>query len=142
MFKRKRPLSKLQGLAAKWRVWSKMLIAFARQITLAHKQDAHCGIRKAELLEAALYTATCELSRDIAEATAEGEPRSKAEALDLQYLKAMYVSLSVITLMISALRRDLEMAAEKLAMLAGAPRLSDVIIPAAPATDLGFLDSS
>ena len=66
----------------------------------------------------------------------------EAETLDLQYLQAMYVALSVMTLLISALRRGLEIAAEKLAGLAGKARPLKLSLSTAIASDLGYLDSS
>ena len=107
----------MQALAAQWRVLGMMLVAFARQITLAHKMRAAAGERKAEALEAALFTALVQLSSDITAAALQEEELSADDQSALAYLKTVHALLGVLALMIRQIKVDLAGAAERWAKL-------------------------
>ena len=113
-------LLSLESLAARWRVFAMMLVAFARQITLAEKQGALGDVRKAELLEAVLYAALVQLSSEIT-AAANAPRRTRAEAAAFVYLKTAHALLGVLALMVRRVKAALRALAERLAALAGGP---------------------
>ena len=51
------PGSPLQALAMKWQMLAVMLVALAREVSLAHRLRAGAGVPKAELLESDLEAA-------------------------------------------------------------------------------------
>ena len=134
------PGSPLQALAMKWQMLAVMLVALAREVSLAHKMRAGAGVPKAELLEAALYAALVQLSGDIAAASASPD-RSAADEDARLYLKTAHALLGVTALLIRQLKADLEAARAVRAALAGKPAFySQAVIrprPSAPP----FLDS-
>ncbi len=103
------PATALQRLALKWQVLGMMLVALAREISLAHKMHAEAGVRKAELLEAALYAGLVQLSGDIAAQTS-GKARSREDETTIAYLSTVHKLLGALALLIRQLKADLEAA--------------------------------
>ena len=115
-----------------------MLVALARQVIAARRQGALGGVRQAELLEAALYTALVQLSADIAAAAKADARASPEEAAALVQLKTVHALLGVVALMTRQLKADLQALAEWLAALAGAPREAAIAIERRPARPAGL----
>jgi len=137
-----RSFSGLQTLAARWRIWGKVLVVLARQVSLANKMGAHCGLRQAEMLEASVYVALVQISADIAAVTAEGAPENKADEDALKHLHSIHVALAVLALLVSQLRRDLEAFAGRLAARAEPAFIRFHRLPCAPVQTAHSLDSS
>ena len=134
--------SPLARLAARWSLFAMMLVALARQVIAARRQGALGGVRQAELLEAALYTALVQLSADIAAAAKADARASPEDEAALVQLKTVHALLGVTALMTRQLKADLQALAEWLAMLSGAPRALVYLLQAAPLAPPGYLDSS
>ena len=133
--------SRLQALAAKWRVIAMVLVAFAREITLAHKQRAHSGTAKADCLEAALFAALVTLSGEIATCSKIPKDRSGADKDALDYLVTIHALLSVMWLLIRQLRSDLSLISERWAGLASGAMPLEVSQVPVPIYLSDFLDS-
>ena len=128
------PLSPLLALAAQWRALGLMAVAFARQVSLMVKMRSD-GAAVAGLLEAFLYRAIIQSSRDISTYSANAAALSEEEREALDYLKTVYTHLMVLALLLRQMRTDFESAAEALAKLAGAAyALADIAMPLAVAT--------
>jgi len=105
-----------------------------------HKMGARGGAAPAAMLEAWLYCALVELSAEIA--AHSGKPACPADAEALEYLKTVHTLLSILALLITQLRRNLESWA---AALSGFTQLSfagPVPFAPAPVAAIGYLDSS
>lgn len=118
-----------------------MLIGFARDISLAHKMRARAGVRKAEYLEAVLFSALVQLSADIVSAESPEGPLSKSDETALADLKTIHALLGVITLMVRQLKADLMDLAERFAALSQVEIWLDEVLPLNPERVTGFLDS-
>lgn len=131
----------LQRLSLRWRLFGMMLVAFARQVSLAHKMRAAAGLHKAEWLEAAIYAALVELSADTV-AAAQMPSRSKADDEALAFLNRVHSLLGVMALLMRQFKADFTRAAEWwLGLSAGTAFTSEPAIGALlPGPD--FLDSS
>ena len=119
-----------------------MLVALARQVSLAHTCGAQRGIRKADALEAMLYAGLVDLSADIAAHERADAGRTQSDQDALAFLKMAHALLSVTALLIAQLKRDLAILAERLAALSGAWRLENTALPPAARVSIPFLDSS
>ena len=131
----------LQALAARWRVFGMMLVAFARQTNLAHKMRAQVGAHKARLLEAALLAALVQLSADISAAASQDNALNADNRRALSYLKTVYALLGVLALMTRQLKADLANAAERWAKLNAHIALADAQIGQERAYLPNYLDS-
>ena len=131
----------LQALAAKWRVLGMMLVAFARQINLAHKMRAQVGAHKARLLEAALFAALVQLSADITAAAAQEDALNADDRRELSYLETVHALLGVLALMTRQLKADLANAAERWAKLNAQIALAGAQIGQERAYPPNYLDS-
>ena len=89
-----------------------MLTALAYEVSLAHKQQGHWGLAKADYLEAALFAALVSLSRDIAAHTGAPRRRSRGEEDALRLLKTVHAMLGVVALLVRQLRAELAKMAE------------------------------
>ena len=133
--------SSLFALAARWRVLGLMAVMFARRVSLMTKMRSD-GASEAAMLEAFLYRAIIQISRDIA---IYSEPRAALtdeERQALQYLDIAYTFLMVLALLMRQLRADFESAAEAFAKLAGAACIGDMAMPQARARSVAAIDSS
>ena len=137
----RRSPSRLRALATRWSLIGMMLIALARDISLAHKQRGHWGIAKAEMLEAAIYCALMSLSRDIADHGCAPNARSPDDEAAFRHLKTVHAMLGVTALLVRQLRVDLALIAERwqnlsngVGVLPVQTRRSALVVPA-------FLDS-
>ena len=136
--------TRLQSLAATWRVWCTLMLAFGRQVDVLQKMRADRAYAQAELLEAALYAGLVQLSADITAYNSQALEGEDATALD--FLKTVHVLFSVLTLAIHQLKTDLAARAERLRALGGETGWIDAAVlnfvhelaGEAP----GFLDSS
>ena len=135
------PLSPLLALAARWRVLGLLAVMFARQVSLAAKMRAD-GAAEAGLLEAFLYRAILQLSRDITHYSAHAGSLSPEEQTALEYLTSVYTHLMMLVLLIRQMRADFEQAAEAYAALLGQPRRVQCALPAPRAEAVAGLDSS
>ena len=129
-------------LAARWQVIALVLVAAARQISLAYKSGAHGRICKAEELEAVLYLALVRLSADIAAAAPVGSNTARSKDPDLKFLEVAHALLSVLTLLITQLKQDLAADAERLAILRGAAIIAREFGLSAQMRAPAYLDSS
>ena len=109
--------TRLQSLAATWRVWCTIMLAFGRQVDVLQTMRADRAYAQAELLEAALYAGLIRLSADIAAYNSEELEEEDANAL--AFLKTVHVLFSVLTLAIHQLKSDLAARAERLRALCG-----------------------
>ena len=87
------------------------------------------------------YSVVVQMSVDIAETDA-GERLNAADEWALKYIKAMYVALSVLALLVGAMRRDLQARAEKLGALGENTRRERASVFASTAKLIPILDSS
>ena len=133
------PFTPLQALAGQWRVLAVMLVAFARQVSLAHKMRSEAGLHKAELLEAALYAALVQLSAEIS-AASQKPLRNRADKDALAYLKTVHALLGVTALMVRAFKADFALAAEQWQLLQQ-PADPHVRLTKSAHLTGGFLDS-
>ena len=140
MFKPKHT-SHVQSLAVQWSLLAMKAVAFARQVSMMTKMGSHSGARKAELLEAWIYAALIKLSADIARAS-DTHHSSKDDRAALAHLKTVHAMLSMVALLMAAIKRDLSCAAEMLLRLAGAPPIAAMPLRRGPVTSPAFLDSS
>ena len=132
---------RLSLLAARWRVLGLMAVMFARRVSLMTKMCGD-GASEAAVLEAFLYRAIIQISRDIA---TYSEPRgalTDEERQALQYLDIAYTFLMVLALLMRQMRADFESAAEAFAKLAGAARIGDIAMPQSRARSVAAIDSS
>ena len=106
-----------QSLAATWRVWCTLMLAFGRQVDVLQKTRADRALAQAEILEAALYAGLIQLSADIAAHNSQALEEEEATALD--FLKTAHVLFSVLTLAIHQLKTELAARAERLRTLCG-----------------------
>ena len=101
------------------------------------------GAAEAGLLEAFLYRAILQLSRDITHYSARAEAASQPEEQTaLEYLTSVYTHLMMLALLIRQMRADFEQAAEAYARLVGQPRRVQCAMPAPRAEAVAGLDSS
>ena len=135
------PASPLLALAERWRVLGLMAVALARHVSLMTKMRAN-GAAEAGLLEAFLYRAIVQISRDITACSARGATLSRAEKDALQYLKLVYTVLMMLALLMRQMRSDFESAAEAYAKLAGALPIRDSAMPVPFAHAIAGIDSS
>jgi len=132
----------IQHLACFWQAFTRAMVAMARQISMAHKRGSHGDIRKADLLEAALYAGLVRLSKEIAEHAHADQTRARETADALNYLKMLHALMSVLALLIAQLKREIAEAAEQLTSLRGLPAYEDAAMWPAPAQALSFFDSA
>jgi len=132
--------SPLQMLAVRWRVFGAMLIALARLVSMSHKQGAHGGARRAEMIEMRIYSALVELSSEISTHSSQNLNRSDKDALT--YLKTAHALLGVIALLVRQLRMELQAAAETHVKLCGFAKESGDTNRQKPIEVYGYLDSS
>ena len=138
MFGARRIRSPLEQLAIQWSLFGQLLVVFARQVVLADKLCASGGIRKAELLEAAIYAALIQLSAEIARA----KPRGEKDRAALAHLKTVHALLSVMALMVRQLKADFQARVDAFAALSSTARERAWALPDAQIGGPGFLDSS
>ncbi len=132
---------RLSSLAERWRVLGLMAVALARHVSLMTKMRAN-GAAEAGLLEALLYQAIVQISRDITACSARAATLSCAEKDALQYLKLVYTTLMMLALLMRQMRSDFESAAEAYARLAGALRIRDRAMPTPRKGRVAAIDSS
>ena len=101
-----------QSLAATWRVWCTLMLAFGRQVDVLQKTRADRALAQAEILEAALYAGLIQLSSDIA--THDDDALEGEDATALAFLKTVHVLFSVFTLAIHQLKIELAAEADRL----------------------------
>ena len=133
------PFTPLQALAGQWRVLAVMLVALARQVSLAHKMRSEAGLHKAELLEAALYAALVQLSAEIS-AASQKPLRNRADKDALAYLETVHALLGVTALLVREFKADFALAAEQWQLLQQPADLDVRLTKPAHLTG-GFLDS-
>lgn len=116
-----------------------VLTVLARQVSMAEKMRAHGGAHLAGMIEAQIYAALVELSKDI---TAHaGDVCCSEDETALAYLKTVHALLGVVALMCRQVSSDLRAMAERLAALAGDAPLWAEQAGGTPIYDLAFLDS-
>ena len=136
------PLSPIHILAAQWRVLGMMAVAIGRQVSLATKMRSRAGVHEAEMLEAFLYAALVKLSRQIAVYSENGVPTCPEEARALEYLKSVHIHLSILALLITQMRRDLEAETDKFTAFQNLQRPIVIMVLASTLDSPPFLDSS
>lgn len=113
----------------------------ARHILCLQRLGAGDGLHKAELLEAWLYAALTDLSAQIA-AVPTGAHLSPEDDRALSHLKSIYISLMLVALLVSQLKRELLATADLLAMRAGHGIILTCALPAQFTALSGYIDTS
>lgn len=133
--------SPLIALAARWRVLSVMAVMFARHICLLDKMRA-AGARDAALLEAFLYRAIIQISRDISMHSADKAALTDEEREALQYLDIAYTYLMVLALLMRQMRADFESADEARRAILGGWIICSTAMPSPIMQPTPAIDSS
>ena len=136
------PISRLQALAAHWHMIAGALIACLREISKVRSAGSRGGAERAAMLEAGAYAAVTKLAAEIAAITESGESLSPEDAYGLKHLEALYLTLSILALMISQLHRDLADAAERFEALGAFRPAFDTPLAIGPIYAPAYLDSS
>ena len=118
------------------------LIACLREISKVRSAGSRSNAQRAAMLEAGAYAAVTKLAAEISAITTSGETLSPEDAYGLKHLEALYLTLSILALMVSQLRRDLADAAERFETLGAFTSSFFVYLPTVPIRLLGYLDSS
>lgn len=102
-----RHLSALERLAVRWQTIGLILVALARQVSMAHKQRAHGGAEKAGMLEAAIMVALVELAKELDTVSDTPQSLNPRDQNAVEFLKTLQALLGVLALLIRQLGLNL-----------------------------------
>ena len=109
MVKKNNTPTTLLALAAQWSVLAKLAIVFAQQISMMKKMRSRSGAARAEMLEAWLYMAVTKLAADISVYAGNDARLNSEETRALEHMKVLYMTLSMLLLIVGEMRRGIEM---------------------------------
>ena len=98
------PLSPLQRLAAKWRVFGLLAVAFARLLRRYEEGHVHGTYEQAVQLELCVRTAQVRLLYELSETLSVHPPQTEAEDAALAQLRSLAVYLLALTCVIANIR--------------------------------------
>lgn len=131
------------NVRARWQLFGLMAVAIARSLVRLERLGVGEGWAKANALELWVRGAVHLLNREIAEASAAGEPDDPEAAGALAHMRAIAVTLLALAMFLQSLKDQLpRKGAGRFALRASAFAEAVACVPASPIRASGYLDSS
>ena len=135
--------SRLMSVRARWQLFGLMAVVIARSLVRLERLGVGEAWAKADALELWVRGAVHLLNREIAEASAAGEPDDPEAAGELAHMRAIAVALLALAMFLQSLKEQLpRKGAGRYAYRASAFAIAAASLPASPIQGASYLDSS